>query len=447
MKNHLKLILIVLFVGLFSSCSKDDGGTAKLNYTVYKNQSDDINADALQLNYPVGEHFYSLNFYGNFDENRNPSSTNTITYNDGDIVVNLIINPLTKRISSLFTTIDGINSDVVMKFDYPSDTELKVSFHQYDWATQTSGDSFLTKIIKLPMAGRKPLLINNTDDFGDFIGALAIGVGTAEIVATIGGGWSAIGALSGAAAALVASASAVAIVGAAAIAAVILFLNEASASTITVSDLVPPSDIPLQNPVLPSNNPTSHLQQSPCFNANISFEGTMDQYGSIMIQGVSGGVAPYQYMVESQIQSGQVFPNEYANGSYVIGVKDATGCMSVKLVPFDREFDTVVGNWKLSSRYDETNHEEVGDSCSFNNILNLNSNNTFLGKNYKFHFDVCNLESQFSGNYTVANNTISFSNSAFGGPQSAEIVLVTDTTMKLRFTDNQVSTLETYTKQ
>lgn len=449
MKNYLKFVLTVLLIGLISSCSSDDSSTPKIDYTVYKNQSDDLNADALQLHYVSDNNYYSLNFYGNFDENRNPASTSLIVYDDTGTKVNMIIDPITKRISSLFTTNNGVNSNVVMKFDYEGDTKIKVSFYEYDWATNTSGSIFMTKIINTT-ANKKPFVVTNPGELSyiDNITALALGVAAAEIVSVIGGGWSAIGVLSGAAAALVASASAVAIVGAAAIAATVFFLNSASAaSPVDASDLAPPSDIPLQNPVLPNSNPNNYLQQSPCFTTNISFEGSMDQFGSILFSAVSGGVAPYTYMVESQIQSNPVFGNEYANGSYLLGVRDASGCISVKVLPFDREFDDVVGNWKLSSRIEENNQEETGDACAYNNILNLSSNGTFVGKNYKFTFDICNLESQFSGNYTVANSTITFSNSAFGGPQSAEIALVSDTTMKLRFTQGQIIVLETYTRQ
>ena len=65
----------------------------------------------------------------------------------------------------------------------------------------------------------------------------------------------------------------------------------------------------------------------------------MDFEGSILISEVAEGQAPYTYMVTAGFQQSQVFPNQYKDGSYVVGIKDANGCLSFKLVSLKREND------------------------------------------------------------------------------------------------------------
>jgi hypothetical protein len=62
----------------------------------------------------------------------------------------------------------------------------------------------------------------------------------------------------------------------------------------------------------------------------------MDSKGSILISGVSGGQPPYSYLVNSGFQSSEFFLNNYQDGSYLIAVKDANGCLGSKLIPLTR---------------------------------------------------------------------------------------------------------------
>lgn len=437
MKNYLKFLSCILFIGLTSSCSSDDSTNVNADYTVYKNQTDDLNADALQLNYVAPDNSHIINFYGNFDVDKNPTITNTITYQqtNSDTIVNLVIDPITRRISSLFTTVNGVNSDVVMKFDYISDTELQVSFHEYNWTTNTSGNIFLTKVIGVVAPDKNQFHLRDGGfDFAYNISALALGVSAAEIAAVIGGGWSGLAALSGAATALVAAASSVAIVGAAAIAATLFFLNAASASEITVSDLVPPSQIPLQNPVTPGNNPTANLQQSPCADTNLSFNATMTSEGGIIFTAPTGGVNPYTYLVGSQMQVGNpVFLNNYSDDNYVVAIKDANGCMTARLVWLDRTV-SIVGNWKLSSVIEEGT--ETAQPCWLNNTITFYQSGGFTESAYT-DLDgngTCEPWSTTTGTYNINNQTLSLTTNGtpFFEP-TVQILLLSETTLQVGY--------------
>ena len=62
----------------------------------------------------------------------------------------------------------------------------------------------------------------------------------------------------------------------------------------------------------------------------------MDSLGNIAIFAVNGGTSPYSYLVGSSLQQDPIFANQYPDGSYLLGVKDLSGCMSVKVIPLHR---------------------------------------------------------------------------------------------------------------
>ena len=108
---------------------------------------------------------------------------------------------------------------------------------------------------------------------------------------------------------------------------------------------------------------------------------------------------------------------------------------------------SIVGTWKRISEYNETDNTNIIiDSCMANNILTYSSNNTFLWKNYKFFNDVCQLEGEGSGTYSISNQTITYTYDTIE-IFTCQIVSLTDTTLQLRQTDNHGTYLTTYTKQ
>lgn len=333
---------------LLMSCSKEDNNIADAttsDFTVYKNQTKDVNADALQAQYKDSQ--TTLNFYGLFDQDKNPTTIKTLTYQrtNNDTIVNLINDPLTNRLASSYLTVRGVKSPVVMKFDYIDNSGLNVSFYKYDWGNNTSEIIYSAYLIYgVVNAGKNSFYYNGSSfsdisykagdvDYGINLGAFGVGLVFAEIVGTIGGGFTIIGALSAAGATVAASGTAVAIATGLAIGAAILIINDAAAEEIIPTNLPHPTNTPIDNPVSQENNPTPNLEPSGCNGNNITFEASMDAFGSIMFSGIQGGVGPYTFGVGSATQQTEVFPNKYIDGSYLVSVKDANGCVSIKVVP------------------------------------------------------------------------------------------------------------------
>lgn len=350
MKNYLKKLTLLSTVILVSivSCSKTDEDKTDedktdepiaSNFTVYKNQSDDLNADALQAQNIDKKGV--LNFYGVFDSQKDPTKIRTITYQktNNDTIVNLIIDPLTNRLASSYFSVKGVNSPVVLKFDYIDGVAnaYNLSYFNYNWGNQTSELLFATRVeTNNGVASSKPFFANRIkgDNFKIIAQSLAIGIVVVEVVVPILPG------IITAGASVLAAAVAAPVLTAAAVGATLLFLiPKAGAAELNYSpsNSPPPSKTPIINPVPAASNPTPKLQTSSCVNTNMTFRASMDFEGSILISEVTGGKSPYTYTTGSGFQQSQVFSNKYKDGSYIVGVKDANGCVSIKLVPLKRE--------------------------------------------------------------------------------------------------------------
>ncbi len=344
MKKLSYLLFTFITAIIFNSCSKEE---AKFNepvpsaFMVYKNQTGDVSIDALQAQNTDSKG--TLNFYGAFDSENNPREIRTLTYQkaNNDTIVNLIMDPLTNRLASSYFSVKGVKSPIIMKLDYIDNSKnINVSFYNYNWITETSNLIYASQIENNNgVVTENPFYASKKIALPTFLeGALALGTGlaVAETVGLVAGTFT----LSAAAAPIIAGVLATQIVTYAAIGvAVFCISNLAGAATYTPSSSPPPSKTPIINPVTATSNPTPKLQTSSCNNTNMTFRASMDAEGSIMITEVAGGQSPYTYMVSSGFQQSQVFPNKYKDGSYVVGIKDANGCVSVKLVSLKRTID------------------------------------------------------------------------------------------------------------
>lgn len=332
-----KLLLIFISFALAFSCSeKEDESSNNVdsNLIVYKNQTGNVNADALQAQYKDSQGV--LNFYGNFDEESNPTIIRTLTYQktNNDTIVNLIIDPLTSRVASSYTSVNGVKSDIVIKFDYPDNTHMSVSFHQYNWNNNSSeiiygvnlktANGISSKLINT----KKSAVLGSSGDGAWKIGALGVGLVVAEVVGTVGGGFT-LGLITGVS---TVAAAAVAFpllaVSAAIIAASVILSDSANASELAPTNLPYPDDTPVVNPVTEEEDPTPNLSPFDCSGTFISFKPVMYQDGTIVIEDISGGVAPYIYLVETEVKNHQIFPNDYEDGGYEVCLKDADGCIT-----------------------------------------------------------------------------------------------------------------------
>ena len=344
--KKLSLLLFAVITTLFlNSCSKED---TKVNeptttaFTVYKNQTGDANADALQAQNTDSKG--TLNFYGAFDSENNPKEIRTLTYQkaNNDTIVNLIIDPLTNRLASSYFSVKGVKSPVVLKFDYIEGVSnaYNLSYYNYNWEKETSELLYATRVeTDNGVASSNRFLANKgvEDDVKLLIKTTVGSIAYFEIIVPVIPGLVKVGA------AVLAAAAAAPVLTAAAIgAAIVIFVPKDAFSkelVYTPSNLPPPSKTPIINPVPATSNPTQNLQTSSCINTQMTFRASMDAEGSIMITEVAGGQSPYTYMVGSGFQQSQVFPNKYKDGSYVVSVKDANGCVSTKLVSLKRTID------------------------------------------------------------------------------------------------------------
>jgi len=347
MKKHLKKLSLLFAVAmvLIVSCSKEEDKAIEpiaSTFTVYKNQTGDASADALQAQNTDSKG--TLNFYGAFDSENNPSEIRTLTYQkaNSDTIVNLIMDPLTNRLASSYFSVKGVKSPVVLKFDYIEGVSnaYNLSYYNYNWKNKTSELLYAARVeTNNGITSSNPFFANRgpvVDGFKLIAQSYTIGFVTVKIIVPIVSG------LITASATVLAAAVAAPIVTTAAVGAVLLFLIPkvgAAELDYTPSNLPPPSKTPIINPVPATSNPTSKLQPSSCVNTQMTFRASMDAEGSIMITEVAGGQSPHTYLVSSGFQQSQVFPNKYKDGSYVVGIKDANGCLSFKLVSLKREMD------------------------------------------------------------------------------------------------------------
>ncbi|TGE11678.1 hypothetical protein [Hymenobacter elongatus] len=129
----------------------------------------------------------------------------------------------------------------------------------------------------------------------------------------------------------------------------------------------------------------------------LTFDVGMDGAGSILVYNVNGGTAPYTYAVAKQsYQTSEVFNGPYADGSYPVSVRSASGCETTKVIPLSRTMSICIASpnkqlltngttkaWKLMGR---TAYEASGairedtptaSGSTINYVYNVNGQCTF----------------------------------------------------------------------
>lgn len=351
-------MLFLFGLGVAIGCSKEDtedgnGQPADPNFTLFKNQTGNPAADALQAQYTSEFSDYKVNFYGTFNADGEPTDINTITYQktNNDTIVNFVLNPVTKRLASSFITVNNVKSQYVTRYDYPEDNPgaVTVSMYNYDWIGMSSELLFTTNVEKddNPLSEDRQHMGETGSNLAWNLGAVATGVAVAEIV-SLGGGFSGVAVAAGLIGSVLTSAVAITIITGVGIGVVILaisaIINKASASEINPRDLQYPPNTKVDNPSK-DNDPTQHLPAPDCRNTRIKFVASMDAEGSIMLTGVQGGQGPYKYIVDKTVQDSQVFSGNYPDGSHLVGVVDANGCMGIKVVPLSRDMPVAKTGW------------------------------------------------------------------------------------------------------
>lgn len=342
MKKKLTFLfgLILIFTAVLNSCSSDDSvnnsdNKPKVDFTIYKNQSNDPNANALQAQAKTNE--ATLNFYGKFDNERNPTTIETISYqkNGNDTLVNFIYDNSTSKISSIFLEVKDVKLPTLFKFTYPeSGNYVNVQVVNYNWNT----NSFET------LSSANVLIENNllkalnkrSGSFSDFVVTaasihLAIQI-TSTVVATAGPVLALVSPV-----ALPILTVTGAIIGANLIIDLMMD-NKAHASEIKPEDISYPPKTKIENPKPETFK--DEVIKNDCTAVLIKFGASMDSQGNILLFGGEGGTPPYSYMLEG---IGGFTPvavyNSKPNGSYKISIKDANGCITAKIVSLKRPCD------------------------------------------------------------------------------------------------------------
>ncbi|MBP6732619.1 MAG: fibrobacter succinogenes major paralogous domain-containing protein [Chitinophagales bacterium] len=92
---------------------------------------------------------------------------------------------------------------------------------------------------------------------------------------------------------------------------------------------------PVTNNTNPTQQPQPNIPPVPnCSASNIDFTANMDAQGSIAVFGVTGGSGGYTYAVGNPpvYQPSQFFIRNYPAGTYIITVKDSSGCKRSKSI-------------------------------------------------------------------------------------------------------------------
>jgi hypothetical protein len=344
-------ILATFIIGLgVYSCSSDDrennpdpSGPQTSDWTVFKNQTGDPNANALQAQYQNQNE--TLNIYGIFDHNNNPYQILTLTYQkkDNDTLVNMIVDPFDNRINTVFFTVNGTKQPAMVKFDYSEHNMAAISYYNYDWSTKT-GEMLYSCNVEIPtmqsfnaFAPNKTTLSTN---WGEFLGVLGTSVAITEgLIWAMGGETVVIAALGSVAAApIVATMATIGITVGIAVTALAIITGDANAAEPV--DMPYPDGTPVQNPVDEKENPNSNLAVSDCVENALVYNVFMDGEGTIVIETPSsGGTPPYSYFLEGQ--SGftdiGIYGNNYPNGEYTVAVQDDAGCITIKKVELSRD--------------------------------------------------------------------------------------------------------------
>jgi hypothetical protein len=348
-KNKIWIITLILLIGVIlipiSSCKHDedpiedpiiDNSTiaiGDLSYTVFLNQTGDPNAEALQSQIVNTVSNYIINFYGTFNSSNEPETIKTLSYvrPGNDTIVYLTVDPLNQKIESGFIEVNGIKQPTLIKYTYLDgiDNAVQVSIYEYNW-TNNSGILKFEGIYEnnngtvnenIIFNGLKNLSQTN-DIYDDALGSIAASATLVWSCATFGP------AIAPVIVPVLTVTAAVAIVAYAAG----LIYNDAQSSELVPGTNPPYNPTPVNNPIPPVVNPIPNLPPGPCDGVDINFSASMDGFGSIAVWGVTGGAPPYLYSIgASAFQSNSIFNGPYANGYYLIKVKDNNGCTKYKI--------------------------------------------------------------------------------------------------------------------
>lgn len=336
-KKFIYPLVLLSFILIFaSSCKKDEDNYNNvlstitidgIKFTIFKNQTANPLADAIQAQIVDAEKNYTINFYGTFNSNNEPEQTNTVSYVRGgnDTIVYYTIDPSTKKVQYGFSSVNGIKQTNIMKYKFYNGTNkaLKVYIYNYNWTNNTGVLKYEGIIQEVDGVVYRDDIFNilkKSNNANSFIKDVFISCISSIAVVSMCVSFPII----------IAPVSAVCL-------STIIFVSISEKLSPQPPDLVggndpPTENTPIDDPIPSYSNPTT--TNSPCDQSNINFTANFnnnnDRY--IVVSNVTGGISPYSYSVNrSNFQAESTFYNSYDPGLvYNIVVKDANHCEELK---------------------------------------------------------------------------------------------------------------------
>jgi hypothetical protein len=436
---HFLSVLLIL-LSLLSACKKVGPDTASPaesdnKTTVYKNQTGDPGAEALQVQMVNSKKKFTVNVYGTFDSDNNPIKARSLTFQKigNDTTVHLQLNDFTNQLETSYLEVRGIKQPWVLKHSYVAGDPnvMRLNVYAYNWAMATGVLKYETLYRKVGATlTATPVFAANrgqavTVSGVDLLVGVGVGLGVAESVFIgVYGAGAGLLSIPVATAVVAVTGVAVAVVAVAAAIALVTSSPAGAAEFDPRNEPYPPATPPKHVATLP--NPAT-LPNSPCAGTSLTFKASMDAQGSILVSGITGSVGPYSYAVNSQsFQSGEVFANNYAAGTYFIYVRDGRGCISTQLITFTRPVPltgSLIGKWSLTKTCNKSGQCGLDVPIS----LEFMANGKFEGREYKDG----DLKKVTIGTYTIKDRILTLSWVENGASTSVSYGIVSITAQEL----------------
>lgn len=321
-KKNSSLLLIILLL-LTQACSKkpdDNNVDNTITETTYSVNNQNLLGSAVSDQ--TGD---KILYYGSWTGNNTIDKITAIVFSKAgsDTTVTYQLTSDGDSVAYAYFSVGNQIQPKLYTFNQVGDKEVYVSIFDYNW---TSGTGTFDQEIHISNGA-----VMKTNQFTETMANSGLFPGVPPAVTS----------LIGATVVTVAVVGAVAVVcppcAAAGVTIGLMLPNNANAST----------DMPPPNP----NNPNPTQQPAPtpppvptCNGVTINFNANMDSQGSIAVFAVTGGNGVYRYGIGNPpvFQTSQFFLNNYPDGTYIITVKDTSGCKTTKPFNLSRNTTTVM---------------------------------------------------------------------------------------------------------
>lgn len=332
MKTVIQIICILfLIIFILFSCQKENAPDITENNFELTKYNGQVNAEDVTLAKIFSpDENASMYFYGSTNEQGDPVKVKSFSFkrNSSDTIYNYILDS-ELRIEYMYSIIKGVKDSKLQKLSYSNNDSVYYSIYHYDWETRQDSLLYMAGVAINNGKYSASTLYNKSAALNSFLPGIEFIKANVQVVA----GVLLVGAVALAGLAFFKAGAVLTAIGAITIY-IAWFGSDAFAGEILSApkngEPKSPSAGIILNPVGNPNNP------NPCNGTEITFDASMDGFGSIMISNVKGGQPPYEYSLDnSAFRKVSVFNGPYPEKSYLIVIKDARGCQRVEQRPID----------------------------------------------------------------------------------------------------------------